>query len=65
MKSIVMPKTVALNEETKKQLQQEIQPVKETVAGNDVDEIKFTAVDMWNRQRQSKSASKMMRWNMN
>lgn len=65
MKSIVMPKTVQLNEETKDQLTTE---VKETLA--DVAEknskTKFTAVDMWNRQRNSRSASTMMRkWNLN
>ena len=68
MKSIVMPKTVQLNEETKKSLKEQVQEVKETLAepqGADTPS-KFTAVDMWNRQRQSRSASDMMRrWNLN
>ena len=67
MKSITMPKTVQLNEETKKQLTTE---QKETLADN-VKEVnnnktKFTAVDMWNRQRQSRSTRTMLRpWEMN
>ena len=81
MKSIVMPipqpiGTVKLNEETKTKLSQE---VKETLAKEAIastpsrnDEktnpiaIGFTATDMWNRNRNSRSASDMMRrWNMN
>lgn len=63
MKSIVMPKTEGLNEET-------IQPreVKETLAveANKDNKTKFTAIDMWNRNRNSRSASDMMRrWNLN
>ena len=67
MKSITMPKTVQLNEETKKQLTTE---QKETLADN-VKEVnnnktKFTAVDMWNRKRQSRSTRTMLRpWEMN
>ena len=66
MKSIVMPNTVQLNEETKEKLSTE---VKETAA-KDVRvnnrTRKFTAADMWNHQRKSRSASAMMRkWNLN
>lgn len=67
MKSIIMPKIVQLSEETKKQLSTE---QKETLADN-VKEVnnkktKFTAVDLWNRQRQSRSTKTMMRpWEMN
>lgn len=62
-----MPKIVQLCEETKKQLPTE---QKETLADN-VKEVnnkktKFTAVDLWNRQRQSRSTRTMMRpWEMN
>jgi hypothetical protein len=63
MKSIVMPKNVELSEEEKKQLTSEI---KETVAKEkDPSKTKFTASEMWNRQRKSRSASSMMRWNLN
>ena len=67
MKSIIMPKIVQLSEETKKQLPTE---QKETLADN-VKEVnnkktKFTAVDLWNRQRQSRSTRTMLRpWEMN
>ena len=62
-----MPKIVQLSEETKKQLPTE---QKETLADN-VKQVsnkktKFTAVDLWNRQRQSRSTRTMMRpWEMN
>jgi len=59
-----MPKNVQLNEEIK-QLSTE---VKETLAteASVTNKTKFTAVDMWNRQRSSRSASDMMRrWNLN
>ena len=67
MKSIPMPKTVQLNEETKKQLSTE---VKETLAADaktvNNHKTKFTAVDMWNRQRKSRSTRTMLRgWEMN
>lgn len=60
MKSIVMPKTVQLSEEIKKQLLQE---VKETLATDTVvkNKKRFTAGDLWNLQRNSRSASDMMR----
>lgn len=68
MKSIVMQSTVQLNEETKQQLAQE---VKETLASEmeaNVNHKKrnFTAAEMWNRHRQARSASAMIRkWNLN
>ena len=68
MKSIVMPKNVALPEETKKQLEIETPEVKETLAKplQKDHRSKFTAVDMWNCQRQSRSASaQIRRWNLN
>lgn len=65
MKSNAMPKTVQLSEEMKQQLTTE---VNETLAmeANVKNNKKFTAVDMWNRQRNGRSASDMMRrWNLN
>jgi len=65
MKSIVMPipiaiGTVQLSDDIKKQLLHE---VKETLAtGIEVKNKKrFTAGDLWNLQRNSRSASDMMR----
>lgn len=60
MKSIVMPKTVQLSDEIKKQLLHE---VKETLA-TDIEvknKKRFTAGDLWNLRRNSHSASDMMR----
>jgi hypothetical protein len=67
MKSIIMPKREQLDEKTKDQLFSE---VKETVAKTTTVKNQkaktFTVQDMWNRQRQAKSASDMMRrWNLN
>jgi hypothetical protein len=67
MKSIIMPVPEQLDEKTKDQLFNE---VKETVAKTptvkDQKKNTFTVQDMWNRQRQAKSASAMMRrWNLN
>ena len=67
MKSIIMPVPEQLDEKMKDQLFSE---VKETVATTTIlkDQKKntFTVQDMWNRQRQAKSASAMMRrWNLN
>jgi hypothetical protein len=74
MKSIVMPVHEQLDEKTKDQLFSE---VKETVAKTTiVKNLKsspdgqkrktFTVQEMWNRQRQAKSATAMMRrWNLN
>jgi hypothetical protein len=60
MKSIVMPKTVQLSKEIKEQLLHE---VKETLAtGITVKNKKrFTTGDLWNLQRNTRSASDMMR----
>jgi len=67
MKSIIMPGHEQLDKKTKDQLFKE---VKETVAKTAIvkDQKKntFTVQDMWNRQRQAKSASAMMRrWSLN
>ena len=67
MKSITMPVHEQLNEKTKDQLFNE---VKETVAETTIVKKQkrknFTVQEMWNRQRQAKSASTMMRrWNFN
>ena len=67
MKSITMPVHEQLDEKTKDQLFNE---VKETVAKTPTvtnqKKKTFTVQDMWNRQRQAKSASAMMRrWNLN
>lgn len=66
MKSIIMPKTVQLDEETKNQLSEE---VKETVAEKAIvtnKEKTFTASQMWNLHRKMSSASdRMRRWNLN
>ena len=71
MKSIIMPVPEQLDEKKKDQLFNE---VKETetktipIATGIKDQKKktFTVQDMWNRQRQAKSASAMMRrWSLN
>ena len=71
MKSITMPVHEQLDEKTKDQLFSE---VKETAAKTipiaigikDQKKKTFTVQEMWNRQRQAKSASDMMRrWNLN
>lgn len=65
MKSITMPKNEQLTEKTTEQLTQE---VKETLAATARvnKKTKFTAMDMWNRNRKSRSATDMMRrWNLN
>ena len=67
MKSIIMPVHEQLDEKTKDQLFNE---VKETVAKTAIvknqQKNTFTVQDMWNRQRQAKSASAMMRrWSLN
>ena len=67
MKSIIMPVPEQLDEKKKDQLFNE---VKETVAKTptvkDQKKKTFTVQDMWNRQRQAKSASAMMRrWSLN
>ena len=67
MKSIIMPGHEQLDKKTKDQLFKE---VKETVAKTTIEKDQskklFTVQDMWNRQRQAKSASAMMRrWSLN
>ena len=67
MKSIIMPVHEQLDEKTKDQLFNE---VKETVAKTPTVKNQkgkgITVQEMWNRQRQAKSASAMMRrWNLN
>lgn len=60
MKSIIMPRTVQLSEEIKRQLLHE---VKETLA-TDIpakNEKRFTDSDLWSMRRNSRSASDMMR----
>jgi hypothetical protein len=66
MKSIVMPKTVQLKEKTNNQLPAEVKETLAQDASVKNNKTKFTAMDMWNRQRNSRSASSMMRrWNLN
>ncbi len=65
MKSIVMPSSVQLTEEIKNELTQE---VNETVASEAINQKKetFTVSQMWNRQKQMRSASDRIRkWNLN
>lgn len=66
MKSIIMPVPEQLNEEAKDLLFGEVTEivVKTTLVTNK-NRKRFTAQEMWNRQRQAKSASSMMRrWNL-
>ena len=62
MKSITMPVHEQLDKKTKDQLFNE---VKETVAKTTIEKDQqkktFTVQEMWNRQRQGRSASAMMR----
>ena len=67
MKSIIMPGHEQLDKKAKDQLFKE---VKETVAKTTIEKDQskklFTVQDMWNRHRQAKSASAMMRrWSLN
>ena len=66
MKSIIMPGHEQLDKKAKDQLFNE---VKETVAKTTIEKDQnkklFTVQEMWNRQRQAKSASAMSRWNLN
>ncbi len=66
MKSSPMPVPEQLSEELKEKLSEQ---VKETLAKEVILNIKnktFTASEMWNRNRQRRSASDMMRkWNLN
>ena len=58
MKSIVMPKSEPLTDNNTK-----ASAIDESLASSaDANKkTRFTAIDMWNRQRQSRSASDMMR----
>ena len=65
MKSIFMPSTVQLNEDVKIELTQEVEETVATEAINNKNET-FTVSQMWNRQRQVRSASDRIRkWNLN
>ncbi len=60
MKSIVMPKNVQLKENTQDQLSGEVNGTTPST------KKKITVVDMWNRHRNRRSASTMIRkWNFN
>ena len=67
MKSITMPVPEQLDEKKKDQLFNEVkETVAKTTSKKDQKKNTFTVQDMWNRQRQAKSASDMMRrWNLN
>ncbi|HET6766864.1 MAG TPA: hypothetical protein VFH08_05680 [Chitinophagaceae bacterium] len=71
MKSITMPVREQLDEKTKDQLFNEVnETVVKTlpiaIGMKNQKKKTFTVQDMWNRQRQAKSASAMMRrWNLN
>jgi hypothetical protein len=66
MNSIIMPETVQLNEEIIEQLSQEITETSVIETNVSHKKKKFTAADMWNRHRNSRSASSMIRrWNLN
>jgi hypothetical protein len=59
MKSIIMPKTVHVDEEIRKQLLQE---VKETLAtGFGVKHKRFTAGDLWNLRKNARTTSDRLR----
>jgi len=60
MKSIVMPKSVQLSEEIKKQLLHEVKETLATEIGVK-NRKRFTPADMWNLQRSRRTASDMMR----
>ena len=65
MKSIIMPGNVQLTEKANDQLTAE---VKETLDNHASvrNKTKFTAADLWNRQRNIRSASdRLRRWNLN
>lgn len=60
MKSITMPKTVHVDEEIKKQLLHEVKEtldVTKSVKSNK----RFTASDLWNLQRNTRTASERFR----
>ena len=61
MKSIVMPVSEQLSEETKRQLSEEVKETVATEANGKNKNRTFTAAEMWNRHRRMRSASHMMR----
>ena len=67
MKSIIMPGHEQLDKKAKDQLFKEVkETVAKTTIKKDQNKKLFTVQEMWNRQRQAKSASAMMRrWNLN
>ena len=67
MKSITMPEHEQLDKKAKDQLFKEVkETVPKTTIEKDQRKKLFTVQEMWNRQRQGKSASAMMRrWNLN
>ena len=67
MKSITMPVHEQLDEKKKDQLFSEVkETVAKTTSTKNQKKKTFTVQEMWNRQRQAKSASDMMRrWNLN
>ena len=67
MKSIVMPVHEQLDKKSKDQLFNEVkETVAKTTSTKNQKRKTFTVQEMWNRHRQAKSASAMMRrWNLN
>ena len=67
MKSIVMPVHEQLDEKTKDQLFNEVKETVATTTSKKNQKKKgITVQEMWNRQRNAKSASAMIRrWNLN
>lgn len=65
MKSIVMPSSVQLNDESNKELSHEVKETVATEAISSKNEL-FTVSQMWNRHKQMRSASdRIRRWNLN
>lgn len=66
MKSITMPENEQLNDEMSDELFNEVKERLANKAKVKNTKTKFTAVDMWNAQRNASSASaRIRRWNMN
>ena len=67
MKSIVMPLREQLDEKTNDQLFNEVkETVAKTTSKKNQKKKGITVQEMWNRQRNAKSASAMVRrWNLN
>jgi hypothetical protein len=65
MKSITMPSSVQLHDENENELTQEVKEKVAAEAINSKNEI-FTVSQLWNRQKQMRSASDRIRkWNLN